>query len=147
MSKQQSSYMMRLGDFYFSVSSAAFDKINYVSNYRWVPKDAPTEQGTPILQYNGPGERTMTINGTIFPQMVKNGLGQVEAMRTQAAKGEILPLCYVETHGGKGGVGKILGNWCIFSISEDRTLFLPDGNPREIHFTMQLKSLEQRSAA
>lgn len=147
MGPAKNSYMMRLGEFQFSVSSASFDKINYVSNYRWVAKEAPTEKGTPVMQYNGPGERTMSIEGTIFPQMVKNGLGQVDKMRAEAAKGKAFSLCYVETAGGRGGVGKILGSWCIYSISEDRTLFLADGNPREIHFSMQLKAFDDRRAA
>jgi phage protein U len=111
-----------------------------------VAKDAPTEKGTPVMQYNGPGERTMTIEGTIFPQLVKDGLGQVDKMRAEAAKGEAFTLCYVATAGGKGGVGKILGSWCIYTISEDRTLFTPDGNPREIQFTMDLKAIEQKPA-
>ncbi|MCJ8268188.1 MAG: phage tail protein, partial [Psychrosphaera sp.] len=101
-------------------------------------------KGTPVMQFNGPGERTMNIQGTIFPQLVKNGLGQVDKMRTEAAKGEAFVLCYVETTGGKGGVGKILGSWCIYTITEDRTLFLADGNPREIHFTMLLKAFDDR---
>lgn len=144
MGLPKNSYMMRLGEFQFSVSTASFDKINYVSNYRWVPKDAPTEKSTPSMQFNGPGERSMNIQGTIFPQLVKNGLGQVDDMRAEAAKGKAFTLCYVQSAGGKGGVGKILGSWCIYTITEDRTLFLSDGNPREIHFTMQLKAIDDR---
>lgn len=147
MGPSKNSYMMQLGDFLFSVSSASFDKIKYVSSYRWVVKEAPTDNSTPLLQYNGPGERTMDIEGTIFPQLVKDGLGQVDKMRAEAAKGEAFQLCYVESTGGAGGVGKILGAWCIYTISEDRTLFLADGNPREIHFSMQLKAFDQRRAA
>ena len=144
MEPSKNSYMMRLGDFKFSVSSASFDKLNMVTNYRWIAKEAPTENTTPIMQYNGLGEQTLTIEGTIFPQLVKNGLGQVDDMRAEAAKGKAFTLCNVASAGGKGGVGQILGSWCIYTISEDRTLFTPDGNPREIHFTMELKAMEPK---
>lgn len=144
MSGTNNNYMMRLGDFEFAVTAASFERINFVSTYRWVPKDAPTEKGTPIMQYNGPGERSMTIEGIIFPQMIKNGLGQVDKMREQAAKGEAFQLCYVESAGSKGAAGRILGDWCITSIAEQRMLFMSDGSPREIHFTMELKSFEGR---
>lgn len=144
MSAVNSNYMMRLGDFEFAVTAASFEKINYVSSYRWIPKDAPTEKATPIMQYNGPGERSMTIEGTIFPQIVKNGLMQVDKMREQAAKGEAFELCYVESAKGNGAVGRILGRWCITNIAEQRTLFMADGSPREIHFTMELKSFEDK---
>lgn len=136
----KNSYMMQLGEYQFSVSTASFDKLKYASSYRWVVKDAPTEKTSPIMQYNGPGERTLNIEGTIFPQLVKNGLGQVDDMRKEAEKGEPFQLCYVQA----GGVGQILGSWCIYSISEERSLFLADGNPREIHFSMQLKAFDAR---
>lgn len=142
------SYMMQLGDYKFAVSKASFNKLNYESTYRWVPKDSPTKDSPRIMQYIGPGDRSLTINGVIYPQLIENGLGQVEEMRAQATTGKMLPLCYVEStddSGNTGNIGRILGQWCILSISEERTLFLPDGNPREIHFSMQLKSFSDRS--
>ena len=138
-------YMMRLGDFEFSVASAAFNKLNYQTSYQWEVQKAPTDNKTPVMQYNGPGERNLTIEGTIYPQMVKDGLQQVDKMREQALKGEALPMCYVETApGSNAGVGRILGKWCILNISENRTLFLADGNPREIQFSMTLKAVEAK---
>lgn len=139
------SYMMQLGEYQFSVSKASFNKINYESNYRWEPKEAPTSNSPPLMQYIGPGERSMTINGTIYPQLIKDGLEQINQMRAQAENKKMLPLVYVEGKGKSKGLGRILGKWCILSISEERTLFLPDGNPREINFTIQLKSFENRN--
>lgn len=142
MQPSTNSYMMRLGDFKFSVSSASFDKINTQTEYRWAPVDVPTKEGTPPMQYNGQGIQSMTIAGTIFPQLIKNGLGQVDKMREQAAQGKAFTLCNVASAGDSAGVGLILGTWCIERISEDRTLFTPAGSPREIQFTMELKALD-----
>ncbi len=145
MNLPKDTHMMQLGSYQFSVGTAAFEKLAYESTYRWIPKDAPTTGSPPLMQYVGPGERSLTINGVIYPQVVANGLGQVDEMRQVASEGKMLQLCYVKSKGEKANVGRILGLWCILSISEERTLFLPDGNPREIHFTMQLKSFTNGS--
>ena len=140
-------FMLQLGKYRFSVNTASFEKLNYATTYRWVEKEAPTSKSPPKMQYNGPGESTLSIEGTIFPQLVKNGLRQVDDMRKEAEKGQQFKLVYVKAakNGSKqAGVGQILGTWCIYSISEDRTLFLADGNPREIHFSMQLKAFDSR---
>jgi phage protein U len=142
MGPQSNSHMLLLGGFKFSVSTASLDKLKYVTNYRWIVKEAPTDKCSPLLQYNGPGERTLDIEGTIFPQLVKGGLAQVDDMRKEALKGKALKLCHVQSASGAGAVGKILGDWCIYSISEDRTLFTVDGNAREIHFSLQLKAFD-----
>ena len=147
MAKNNSSgsFMLRLGDFTFAVSTASFDKLNYASDYRWVEKAAPTTTSPPLMQYNGQGTKTLSIAGTIFPQTVKNGLGQVDLMRAEAAKGIKFQLVYVKPASGNGARGHIMGNWCIYSISEERTLFTADGSPREIHFTMELKAFDGKA--
>ncbi|WDE14634.1 phage tail protein [Thalassomonas haliotis] len=141
MASSNKNYMMKLGEFEFAVKAASFNKLSYASSYRWEPNEAPTKTNSPLMQYIGPGERTLDIEGIIYPQMAANGLKQVDDMRKQASRGEPLQLCYVEAAaGGIGGVGRILGKWCISSINEERTLFLADGNPREITFSMSLKA-------
>jgi phage protein U len=143
MSINHTQYQMKLGDFQFAVSAASFEKLSYDSSYRWESKAAPTADVSPLMQYNGPGERSLNIEGTIYPQLVKNGLKQVEMMRAEAGKGQALPLCYIETGGSENsGVGRILGKWCIVNISEQRCIFLADGNPRMITFSMSLKAYE-----
>ena len=145
MAANNKNYMMKLGDFEFAVTAASFNKLNYASSYRWEQKGAPTEKSSPLLQYIGPGERTLDIEGIIYPQMVKNGLKQVDMMRTEASKGVPLVLCYVESAASGAAVGRILGQWCIGSINEQRTLFLADGNPREVTFSMSLKAYKNKA--
>ena len=145
MAASNKNYMMKLGEFEFAVTAASFNKLSYASSYRWEQKEATTKKNSPLMQYIGPGERTLDIEGIIYPQMVKNGLKQVDLMREEASKGKPLALCYVESASeGAGGVGRILGNWCISGINEQRTLFLADGNPREITFSMSLKAYKNK---
>ncbi|MCF6435248.1 phage tail protein [Pseudoalteromonas sp. MMG022] len=134
------SHMMQLGDYKFSVSSAAFSKLSYATEYRWKNQDSQTEGKSPVQQFVGVGAQTITLDGTIYPQLVKDGLSQVDNMRAEAAKGKPLTLGYVKVNGkSDASVGRILGKWIIKSINEERSLFLNDGIPREIQFQMTLE--------
>ncbi|WP_462171168.1 phage tail protein [Pseudoalteromonas xiamenensis] len=138
-------YMMQLGSYKFSVSSAAFHKLKYNSEYRWETLSAPTDKNSPVMQFNGVGEQSLNLEGTIYPQLVSNGLKQMDLMREEAAKGEPLLLGYVEESGNTSpSVGRVMGKWVICSIGEERTLFFNDGIPREINFTMTLKRYDER---
>ncbi|TMN89453.1 hypothetical protein CWB72_10475 [Pseudoalteromonas phenolica] len=137
---RQSNYMMMLGGFEFSVSSAAFDKLSYNTTYRWKSHDTATDKNSPVMQFIGIGDQTMELEGTIYPQLVRDGLHQLDKMRAEAVKGQPLKLAYVEDKGKSSpNVGRVIGDFVIESINETRTLFLNDGIPREIQFTMRLK--------
>ncbi|RXE99571.1 phage tail protein [Pseudoalteromonas sp. PS5] len=132
-------HMMQLGKYKFSVSTAAFDKLQYDSTYRWETHDSQTDKDSPPMQFIGVGEQGLTIEGVIFPQIVDNGLKQLDMMRDEAAKGEPMTLGYVEESGKSSpSVGRVMGKWVITRIAETRTLFFNDGIPREIQFTMEL---------
>lgn len=123
-------YMARLGNYQFGIDTAAFQDLQRVSTYKWQAKDrigrAPAQQNT------GRGADTITLQGVIYPHY-RGGLGQIAAMRAQAAAGEPLPLIYAfET------AGQYCGLWCITSIEESRTVFFDNGAPRQIEFSLTL---------
>lgn len=130
-----SAYMMRLGKYKFSVSSATFDSLKFNSSYRWQKHETHSKSELPPMQYLGQGENRLDLEGVIYPSMVENGLQQVELMRQEAESGEPLSLVFAN---GNIGLGSVLGNYCIESISEQRTLFTRDGLPREIKFNLSL---------
>ncbi|KAF7769991.1 hypothetical protein PCIT_a2924 [Pseudoalteromonas citrea] len=134
------SHMMQLGTYKFSVGGAAFETLKFSSKYRWIEQDSQTSgDENPIKQFKGSGEQTLTLDGTIYPQIVEDGLRQVSNMRKEASKGKPLKLTYVQESGKSNlSVGRVLGNWVIESIDEERMLFLNDGIPREIKFSMVL---------
>ncbi|KZN58805.1 phage tail protein [Pseudoalteromonas luteoviolacea] len=141
-------YMMQLGKYKFSVSTAAYQKIQFNTQYRWKTLDTQTDQATPVQQFVGVGKQEIEIEGTIFPQLVKDGLKQLDKMRAEAAKGEPLTLTYVEESGKSSpSVGRVLDKWVITDINETRTLFLNDGIPREIQFTMKLSRYDGNEGA
>jgi len=120
--------MMALGAYRFSVATGGMGDTDRTTEWRWQSQEvigAP-----PALQYVGPGEDKMTIKGTIFPHF-RGGLNQVDAMRNQAGMGK--PLILVD------GTGRFYGEWVITSIGESRSVFMSDGAPRKIEFTLDIK--------
>ena len=145
MSVPTNKQMLKLGDFQFSVSTATMNKLKLNSKYRWETKSSPTKDSPELRQYVGRGDHSMTIDGVIYPQLIAGGLGYMSELRELAELGVLMQMVAVEAKGEVDNVGKVLGQWGITSISEERTLFLPDGTPREIHFTMQLESFNDRN--
>jgi uncharacterized protein len=121
--------LMALGSYRFSISTAAHEQIERNTEWRWPAQERIGM--APALQYVGPGEDTITMSGTIYPQLGP-GLGQVDAMRAQAGLGQ--PLALVT------GFGKYLGLWSITSIRENQSSIFYDGVPKKIEFSLELKA-------
>ncbi len=122
-----SEIMMKLGDYKFSVSTAAYQSLQRVHNWRWKLQERINRK--PAQQFLGPGEETIDLDGTIYPHF-KGGLGQVNAMRAEADKGE--PLILVD------GLGVVWGKYCIKRIAESQTHLTQYGAARKIGFQMSL---------
>lgn len=122
-----STTLLALGAYRFA-AGVGLNDTDRQTEWRWQFQDvigAP-----PAGQFVGPGEDCMTIRGTIYPHY-RGGLGQVDQMRAQAGLG--VPLILVD------GTGRYYGLWAITSIQEGKTFFMPDGAPRKIEFTLQIK--------
>ena len=120
-------HMLALGEYRFSVSTAAYQELSYSTEYRWPSQ--PRLGRRPARQYLGPGEETVALHGVIHPHY-RGGIGQIEAMRAEAKKG--LPLNL------NGGDGRVWGRWCILRIEETRRIFDAGGTPRRVEFRLQL---------
>ena len=119
--------LLALGDYRFSVDTAAYRELTRVTEYRW-PSQARLGR-RPARQFMGVGEDTVTVRGVVYPHH-RGGLGQLEAMRAQAGRGE--PLRMV------GGDGGVLGRWVITRIEETQLEHWPDGAPRRQDFVLEL---------
>ncbi|MCC5807239.1 MAG: phage tail protein [Opitutales bacterium] len=120
--------MMTLGEYAFAMDTAAYEALARRTVWRW------PEQGragrAPALQFTGPGEDTLTLEGTLYPAF-RGGLGQLDAMRAEAGRG--LPLLLM------GGDGRVLGRWAVESVEERQRVFLPGGAPKRVDFTLSLR--------
>lgn len=121
--------MMALGAFRFGVNRANYQSFTRSAAWRWEPQDRLGRN--PALQFLGPGTDEITLQGVIYPHF-KGGLRQVELMRLVANAGQ--PLILVD------GLGWVWDRWVIASVEETKTLFLADGAPRKIEFTVGLKA-------
>lgn len=119
--------MLKLGSFAFGIDTAAYQSISRATAYRWGKHERPGK--TPLLEWQGPGEETISLPGTVYPAFA-GGLGQVDDMRVVAAAGD--PLLMVD------GYGAVHGYWCITNIRETGRYFLPGGAPQKIEFSLDL---------
>lgn len=127
--------MMTLGGtgkngFQFSVSTAAYQTFRRSSQYRWQEQSRLSVQ--PVQQFIGPGSESIDLDGVIYPHYM-GGLGQIQAIRDLASKGEALILIAIQYLEGEN-----IGLWCIKSITENRTEFASGGVPVKIEFSISL---------
>jgi phage protein U len=124
-----SEIMMALGEYRFSVSTAAYNDFRRNTAWRWASQQRLGR--LPAKQYLGPGEDTIEMGGTIYPHY-NGGLKQIDSMRDEAGKGE--PLLLVD------GLGNVWGKWCILSIEETRSRHLNNGAPLKQDFRLRLEN-------
>ena len=122
-----SSYLMALGDYRFSLETAAYQELVRSTEYRW--KAQERLQHRPAWQYLGPGREEIALNGTIYPAF-RGGLEQLDRMRQEAEKGTPLLL--------NDSAGRVWGQWVITRVEETQRVFYADGSPRQVEFRLQL---------
>lgn len=120
--------MMRLGAFKFALSTAAYQSLERETAWRWPTADAAGHWPRP--QFIGPGNDTIRLGGVVYPHFSGAGLGQIDAMRAEADKGQPLNLVC--------GRGKVWGRWCITSLREGQRVFWSNGAPRAQEFELTL---------
>ena len=119
--------MIALGDYRFSLDTAAYDALTRETGWRWPP--AESIGGRPIPQYLGPGAEKIELSGTIFPSF-RSGLGQLDEMRAEAEKGK--PLHLVDGH------GIVRGRYVITRVMETQSMLGARGEPKEMKFVLEL---------
>lgn len=127
--------MMALGLFRFGVNRAAYQTFSRSASYRWEKLDRAGR--APALQYLGPDADEIGLEGVIYPHF-KGGLRQVEMMRLAAAQGQ--PLMLVD------GLGWVWDRWVVTGVTEKKGVFLADGAPRQIDFSMTLRAYGRDAA-
>ena len=121
--------MMALGEFRFSLNTAAYDEFKRTTSWRW-----PNQQRMgriPARQFVGPGDDVIELGGTIYPHF-RGGLKQIDAMRQEAGRGK--PLRLVD------GLGKVWGLWCVVSVEENQARHLSNGVPLKQGFRLRLEA-------
>lgn len=123
--------LLSLGDFRFSVDSAAYDDLALEADYPWAKVDRLGN--APQLQAVGKEHRTIILKGAIYTAY-RGGAAQPEALREIAGKMEPLELV--------AGDGRALGKWCIVKIGQSDSCFFSDGTPQKQAFNISLERFE-----
>lgn len=123
--------MLMLGDFQFSLNTAAFQELNRAAEYRWASQERFGKHEA--LQYTGPGADTITLPGVLYPTF-RGGGGQISKLRALAAQGK--PQLLID------GTGNVLGRWVIESVEERKSHFAALGAARKIEFTVKLRHFD-----
>lgn len=123
-------YMAKLGDYMFSLDTAAFQQLQRDTQYRWSMQKRIGRASA--AQFTGLDDDTIELAGVIYPHF-RGGIRQLGQMRATAGQGVPLPLVYAFDQ-----IGQYCGQWCIKSIREGRTVFNRDGTPKKIEFSLAL---------
>jgi phage protein U len=129
MADTESFTMMALGDYRFALDTAAYEKLQRTTSYRW---ETINRLGrAPAQQFIGAGDDDISMDGVIYPHF-RGGLGQLDEIRTLAGQGE--PLLLVD------GTGKVWGDYVVREVGEGQSVFFSNGAPRKIEFSLTLRA-------
>ena len=124
--------MLALGDFRFSINTAAYQQLKQTSTYNWHTQN--TIGGPPIHQCTGIAPETIDLEGVIYPHY-KGGLHHIQNMRNQANR--MQPLTMVS------GNGDVLGRWVIKQVEETSSNFTSNGKAQKLTFRLQLEKFDR----
>lgn len=120
--------LLMLGDFEFSLGTAAYQEFRRTAEYRWAAQDR-VGRG-PALQWVGAGHESVDLQGVLYPDYW-GGPEQLDALREAAGLGK--PQMLVD------GLGYVFGHWCVERIEDRSSQFYSDGSARKIEFTLTLR--------
>ncbi|KFA98772.1 phage tail protein [Vibrio sp. ER1A] len=131
-----SDVMMALGEYRFSIDTAALQTLSETHSWRWADHNVAGQK--PKSEFIGADLSTINLQGTIYPHY-RGGLGQTDAMKAEGDKGE--PLRMVD------GLGRDWGNWTIRELQVDRSKLWRQGIALKMDFTIELKEHANEESA
>lgn len=123
--------MMTLGLFVFETRTVPYQQLQRQTQWRHPSNSRVGKR--PSRQYLGPGDDTITLSGTLYPELT-GGRVSLAVLRTMATTGKSWPLLE--------GTGVFYGLWVIEDIDETGSVFFKDGAARKIDFTVKLSCVD-----
>jgi len=123
-----SDILLALGDYRFSIETAAYQTLQRQHRYRWQTQQRVGR--VPAQQFLGKDTETITLKGEILPHF-KGGLAQINALRAAAETGQ--PQLLTD------GLGNVWGKYVIVAIHEEQDDLLHNGVAGLIRFRLELK--------
>ncbi len=121
--------MMKLGDFKFSIHTAAYQQLT--RTYGWVWASTNRFGKTASLQYTGRDNPTVNLPGVIYPEFENVGTGQIS---------ELVKLGDAAVpHLMTSGLGDVMGYWVVTRLTETEAKHTVAGIPIKQTFSLDLK--------
>lgn len=125
---------LMLGDFLFQFDTASYQTLNRTSPRRFAENERVG--AAPVLQDLGEGVETMSLAGTILPELMgPDSSRSLDIVRDMKSTGKPHILMNVEP-GAWQGSSK--GKWVVENIDENQSKFF-GAMPQKIDFTISLK--------
>jgi phage protein U len=123
--------MMTLGLFVFGLYTVPYQQL--ARQTQWRHPSASRVGRRPARQYIGPGDDTIDLSGTLYPELT-GGRISLALLREMADTGKAWPLIQ--------GDGTFYGLFIIENITETGSVFFPDGAARKIDFGIKLTRVD-----
>ena len=123
--------MAALGQFTFALNTLAFQELRRSTS--WRHPSNPRVGARPARQFVGLGDETITLTGLQAPEFMGDRKA-LDRLREMADKGSAYALV--------NGAGENFGAWVIESMDETGTLFVREGVPRRVEFTINLARVD-----
>ena len=123
--------MAALGQFTFALNTLAFQELRRSTS--WRHPSNPRVGARPARQFVGLGDETITLTGLQAPEFMGDRKA-LDRLREMANQGNAYALV--------NGAGENFGAWVIESIDETGTLFVREGVPRRVEFTINLARVD-----
>lgn len=129
--------MFRIGGFDFSLSTAAPQKMETSSSYRWPSIERLMRR--PALQFVGMGEQTITLSGVIFTLFNAGGGSDLEGpVGIQQINAMLQVGDTPVPHEFYDGIGNYYGKFVVRSVRATHSDFFASGAPRKQEFDIEL---------
>ena len=127
--------LMSLDQFVFGLSTLAYTELQRQT--QWKHRTSSRVGARDARQFTGQGDDTITLNGTLSPELTGK-LASLTELRAMADAGEAYAMV--------DGAGNVYGAFVIESMNETQTLHFEDGTPRRVDFTVSLARVDDNRA-
>lgn len=130
-------HMMALGMFLFGLPTVAYQSMQ--QQLAWRHPSNSRIGVRPASQSLGADDETITLAGTVYPEISYRGIVSIDDLRAMGDAGDAYLLI--------DGTGIVHGQFVITSLSTTRTEFFPDGATRKIEVSLALKRVDDKTDA
>lgn len=127
--------LMSLGMFVFELRSVTFDQIQQQLSWRHASSSRVGQR--PALQFVGQDTETVTIPGTLYPELT-GGEYDLARLRELGDAGEAYALI--------DGTGLLYGMFVLTDLQITRSVLFADGAARKIEFSLTLKRADDEAS-